>query len=331
VKNRSSFWLLIFLFPLLIAGCFYWWGRGLRPVGTSAEKIFFTINRGDGLIKISNELKKEGLIKDAFHFRIFSLILGTAKNIKAGGYYLSSTMTPREISQILTKGIDDKWVTIIEGLRSEEICRQLIQSGFAINPNEWENKVKLLNLEGKLFPDSYLIPQEANLEKIIQIIQSNFEKKVLDSFKNEINSNNLTLNEILTLASIIEKEAKIDSDRRIVAGILLKRTRNSWPLQVDATIQYAVASNNCSILQSPCDWWKNRTTYEDLKIISQYNTYLHKGLPPGPICNPGISSIKAVLNSEETDFWYYISDNKGILHFASTSDEHYANIQKYLR
>lgn len=303
-------------------GGLFWWVFGLQPVDVSnKEKVYFVVNKGDGLSEIASRLKEESLIKDPFLFKILSFVLGTASKMKMGGYYLSPSMESKEITQMLTKGVNDQWVTIIEGLRSEEIGELLIKKGFAINPEEWVKTINNSKLEGKLFPDSYLFPRGANQTTILKIIQKNFQKKVADEFKDSV----------LILASIVERETKTKEDKEMVAGILLSRIEKGWPLQVDATVQYAVTSKKCSILKSPCDWWPHNLTKEDLKINSLYNTYLHKGLPPTPICNPGLVSIKAVVNPQNSNYWYYISGKDGKMHYAKTAEEHQQNIQKYLK
>lgn len=320
------------LFSSVIAGMFFWWGYNLQPVNeNSSEKISFVVNKGDSLAEISENLKRIGLIKSPLHFRIYSLLLGTAKKNKAGSYYLSFSMTPREICLYLAKGADDQWVTIIEGLRSEQIGEIFIEKGFAVNLFEWKKQVKNQDLEGRLFPDSYLIPKGADQERILRILGQNFQKRVLGGLASELQKNQLSLEEVLTLASIVEREARHTSDRAIIAGILLNRLRDSWPLQVDASIQYAIGTQRCSLLSgSNCNWWPNSLSKDDLKINSPFNTYLNKGLPPGAICNPGLSSIKAVLQPEGTDYWFYVSDKNGIMHYARTSEEHRANVEKYL-
>lgn len=303
-------------------GGLFWWIFGLQSADVSnKEKIYFVVNKGDGVSEITNRLEKAGMIRNSLHFKILTLVLGTSKKLKAGGYYLSASMKPEGIAQMLTKGVDDQWITIIEGLRSEEIGELLIKKGFAINPEEWVKTIKNSKLEGKLFPDSYLLPRGANQGTILKIIQKNFQKKVVAGQKDSV----------LILASLVEREAKTKADKEIVAGILLKRISDGWPLQVDATVQYAVASKKCSILKSPCDWWPHNLTKENLKINSLYNTYLYKRLPPSPICNPGLVSIEAVLNPKSTNYWYYISGTDGKMRYARTVEEHQQNIRKYLK
>lgn len=320
-----------FFVSFLLMGVFFWWRQNLQPANPAgSEKVFFTVNKGEGLSEISDELKKAGLVKSSLHFRIYAVFVGVAQNIQAGGYSLSPSMQPKEIAGLLTKGVNDQWVTIVEGLRSEEIGEILIRNGFALNPAEWEAKIKTAELEGQLFPDSYLVFRGSDQEKILQIFARNFRKKVLEGLKTELSKSDLSLQEVLILASIVEREAKHDSDRGIIAGILVKRLADKWPLQVDATVQYALGSLRCSLLTSPCDWWPNRLSKDDLQIDSPFNTYLNSGLPPGAICNPGLASIKAVLQPKNSDYWFYLSDSVGVMRYARNSAEHSANIKKYL-
>jgi UPF0755 protein len=138
--------------------------------------------------------------------------------------------------------------------------------------------------------------------------------------KNFVNRVGDISDENLILASLVEREVRVDTDRKIVAGIILKRLKADWPLQIDATIQYVLGNKN--------DWWPKNI---DTKFESKYNTYLNPGIPPTPICNPGLRSIEAVLSPQNTNYWYYISDDQGVTHFAKTLAEHNLNVDKYLR
>jgi len=131
------------------------------------------------------------------------------------------------------------------------------------------------------------------------------------------------------IASLVERETRSEAERPVVAGILLKRLKAGWPLQVDAAVQYAVAGVNCSRFDPACQWWPSLTK-EDLMINSPFNTYKFKGLPPAPIANPGLSSLEAAFSPEESDYWFYLHDGQGQIHYAKTLAEHQENIQKYL-
>lgn len=332
--KKSSFFIIVgfYLFLALVLGSLLLWNRQLQPVDKLKKELAtFVVDKGESVSEITSRLKQQNLIRNEPSFKVWLVCSGIAKKIKAGSYYLSSSMTAKEIAVALTKGANDRWVTIIEGLRFEQIGELLIRKGFAINPKEWEGKIKKEGLEGRLFPDTYLFPKGATSDEILKIIEKNFQKKVQIGLKDEFSQTDLKFEEVLILASIVERETKKDKDRAIVAGILLKRLENKWPLQVDASVQYAVASQKCSLLISPCDWWPNKLSKQDLQIRSPYNTYLYLGLPPGPICSSGISSIKATLKPVSSPYWYYLSDSDGLIHYARTNEEQQQNIQKYLK
>lgn len=332
--KKSPFLIIGLMAPLiLVLGGFFWWQNSLTPVNPGQKtKTTVVIGKGENVSEIAESLKKEGLIRSTLAFKVQLLLSGTAKKIQAGSHHLSPAMSMDEIAKALTKGSADQWVTIVEGLRQEQIAALLIKSGFAINPQEWESQVKNQGLEGKLFPDSYLFPKGATQGAILKIISRNFEKKVKTDLASEITGSGLTLDQILTLASMVERESRHEEDRRIVAGILLKRWQQGWLLQTDATVQYAVANQKCQKSFNPdCDWWPQTLTKTDLQIRSPYNTYLYQALPPAPICNPGLFSIKAVLNPQPSPYWFYLSDPKGTMHYAKTDQEHAANIERYLR
>ena len=247
-------------------------------------------------------------------------------------------MSVANLSLVLTKGTNDQWVTIVEGLRQEEIGLQLIKAGFTFQFSDWQKVIETQKLEGQLFPDTYLIPVNSSIEKILAIFAKNYQKKVVVGTNNAIiNSAKFSQNDFLILASLVEREARSDTSRPIVAGIIIKRLEAGWPLQVDASVQYAVANKKCLLLitgnqslTTTCDWWKKDLTQSDLQIKSDYNTYLNRGLPPTPICNPSLSAIKAVLNPTKTDYWFYLTGSDNQMHYGRTIEEHNANIQKYL-
>jgi UPF0755 protein len=277
------------------------------------------VNRGESFSSIANRLEKENIIRSAAIFHLIALKEGTINKVQAGDFRLNPQMTPLEIGLELTHGTLDSWVTILEGWRREEIAQKLSNSGLI----DFDIDLFLKNtqkLEGQLFPDTYLIPKIATSDQIIQILNNNFKKKVAS-----------TSNENLIMASIVEREIRGSVDQKIVAGILLKRLNNNWPLQTDATVQYAVASANCKSQIANCpDWWPHNLSKIDLAIKSPYNTYLNRGLPPSPICNPGLSAIQAVLNPTATDYWFYLADSNGVTHYAKTDLEQAENIRKYI-
>ena len=316
IKSPATYLFLCFLSLGIFLGWWIW--ATSPPCDVNCSTITFTVSRGESLSSIGYRLRKVGLIRSPLVFKVLSSYLRVSGKIQAGDFRLNSNMAPREIAQQFTHGASDLKVTLIEGWRREEIAEKFSQVGLE-NFNRKEFLESTAGLEGKLFPDTYFLSRKADTVQIISLLTKTFDKKA-----GSISEQNLIL------ASLVEREVPHEDDRPVVAGILQKRLAAGWPLQVDATIQYLVGNTRCRRQPENCDWWPNGLTASDLKINSSYNTYLNLGLPPTPICNPGLSAIKAVLNSIPTDYWYYLSDKSGNTHFAKTAEEHNQNIQKYL-
>ena len=319
----AMFKLLVTLFitiiiPLVILTV--WVNQALGPVSESSKERIFVVKSGESPAVISQKLQKEGLIRNAFVFRVYLKLTGLDKQIQAGSFRLSPEQSVKEISLSLTKGRLDKWVTIIEGLRKEEIATTL-KKDFDIDKEKFLRAAR----EGELFPDTYLIPVGADEEKILAVLDTNFEKKFSDDLRAKATKNGLTQKEVLTLASIVEREARSKEERPVIAGILIKRWREGMSIAADATVQYALGYSN-----EEKNWWRKNLTEEDLKINSPYNTRIKTGLPPGPICNPGLASIKAVVSPGESPYYFYLHDEDGKVHYARTFAEHQQNIRKYL-
>lgn len=302
---------ILFLVVVVLAGAVVWWRWAAAPVGVSGKDVDFVIKKGESIEAIGKRLEQNGVIRNALAFRLTVWQQGLSNRIQAGRFKLNSGLGVAETVKILMKGTEDVWITLPEGWRKEEVAARLAANLPKFNKSNFLLKAP----EGYLFPDTYLVPQEANEDLILRLFADNFAQKF--TFISET----LTEKQILTLASLVEREAKAAVDRPIIAGILAKRLKSGWPLQVDATVQYAKGGSG--------EWWP--TVYkEDLKIKSPYNTYLNKGLPPGPICNPGLASIKAVITPQATEYWYYLTGTDGLMHYAATSADHQQNIQKYL-
>jgi len=316
-------YITIVITAFLAFSSYIFYREGTLPVNkNSTESKIFVIKKGESLNQIINNLSSEGLIRNRLVFYIIIKQLGLEKNIQAGDFRLSPSMDAYQIAKTLTHGSIDIWTTIIEGLRKEEIA-QIISREFGIPESEFLKYAK----EGYLFPDTYLIPKDATPETILKIFSDNFKAKYDNNLKKKAAKMGLTDEEVLIFASLVEKEAKYDQDRQKVASIILKRYNNGWPLQVDASIQYALGYQ---VLEKT--WWKKYLTYDDLEIDSPYNTYKNTKLPPTPICNPGLASIEAVVNADtSTPYWYYLSDKSGHMHYARTLEEHERNKEMYLK
>lgn len=323
--------LLVFGLALCALG-FFWWSWAKQAVSLQeSEKKTFVILKGESTNSIAQRLYQEGLIRSPLIFKIVVYKEMLAGKIQAGSFQLSPSMAPREIGEILTHGTNDIWLTIPEGWRSEEIVQELTQELAGESNQDFTKEIrKFIENEGYLFPDTYLFPKQATSGLIIKAMKDNFARKFHSGLAEEAEKKGLTPEEVVILASLVEREVKHDEDRPLVAGILIKRWQNDWPLQVDATVQYVKANDQQLTTKDQINWWP-KVTKDDLEISSPYNTYQYSGLPPTPICNPGLASIEAVIYPQETAYWYYLSDNQGNMHYAATIDEHNQNIAKYLQ
>jgi len=316
-------YILLFLIILTSFSFFLFYKEGSLPVNKNGQvsKIFI-IKQAEPLDTIVNNLANEGLIRNKIIFYLIVKQLGIEKKIQAGDFRLSANMSATEVAKNLTHGTLDVWITLIEGMRKEEMA-QVISKNLDIPEIEFIKKAE----EGYVFPDTYLVPRTASAEMILSIVNNNFKNKFNEELHTQMKNKKLSEKQVLILASLVEREARQASTREKVAGIILKRYLTDWPLQIDATVQYILGYQ-----PNEKSWWKKNLTEEDLKIDSPYNTYKNKGLPPEPISNPSLSSIKAVINADEnTPYWYYMTDKNGVMRYAITLEEHQANINKYLQ
>jgi len=314
---------LAILFAVIGFGGYIMYKEGTLPVNKqSQEPVMFVIDQGQNLNTIINNLSKQDLIRNRLVFYLVVKQLGIERSIQAGDFRLSQLMNAYELAKELTHGSIDIWVTVPEGLRKEEIA-EIMSKKFSISETEFNTLAE----EGYLFPDTYLVPKNPTAKQIINIMQANFDSKYTAEYSAQAQQNGLTDKETLILASIVEREAKFDSDRQQIASILLRRYQEQYPLQVDATIQYALGYQ-----PEQERWWKKSLTYADLGLKSPYNTYNTTGLPPTPISNPGIASIAAVAQADpKTPYRFYLSEPSGKTHYAKTYEEHQNNIERYLK
>ncbi|MEK7551020.1 MAG: endolytic transglycosylase MltG [Patescibacteria group bacterium] len=317
MKRIITVVVLILVFVIISV---FWWQNGVLPVNSqnNSPKIF-VVENGQGVREIANSLKKEGLIRDPVIFFLITKQTGLDKKIQAGDFRLNPSMNAYEIAESLTHGTLDIWVTIPEGYRAEEIADMLEEK----MPNYDQSWRQTLNQnEGYLFPDTYLMPRDADVDTIISIFKNNFQTKY-DSVKS-LKTNNLPESQTLILASLVEREARLEEDRPLVASVIYNRLSIGMKLDIDATLQYILGYQ-----EDEKRWWKKGLTNEDKKINSPFNTYTNPSLPPRPISNPGLSAIKAALNPAETNYLYYITDQNGKNRYATSLEEHNANIEKY--
>lgn len=311
---------------------FLWWKGAIRSVGGSEETRSFLVTKGSSASQVANKLEEENLVRSSLAFKFYVQLTGRAKRIPSGEFELSSAQNLFEIVGDLLEGPKAVWTTVPEGLRREEIVERFV-SGLSKEGEDATNFRKeflglTLNMEGKIFPDTYLLPKTITAAKTVALIESTFEKRIA-LIGEDISSSSLTFEEIIILASLLERETITEEEKPVVAGILMNRLNGDWPLQVDATVQYALASIRCKG-KIDCDWWPKSLTRNDLETKSSFNTYKNQGLPSSPIANPGLNSIKAAASPETTEYWFYLHDNSGKIRYGKTIEEHNANVRKYL-
>ncbi|MBI3954666.1 endolytic transglycosylase MltG [Candidatus Collierbacteria bacterium] len=320
--------IFLILLPIIVLISLYFFLS--KPVNqNSTTPIEFEITSGQSLDSIAQNLKQARLIRSKEVFKITIFRLGLGRKIQAGFFYLSSSKSTPEIAKSLTKAnAKQYWITIPEGLRRQEIAN-LIHDALSVDPanNQFDPElfIKLTaDLEGRLFPDTYAFPINFTTEDVVEKLTATFNK-VISSLA--IPPGELDL--VVILASLIEREAGGSNDKSEISGILKNRLNNRWPLQVDASVQFALASSRCRI--RICDWWPKKLSKADLNIDSPFNTYRYPGLPPEPISNPGKESLQAAANPNQTANWFYLHDAQGQVHYAKTIEDHNRNICIYLK
>ncbi|MFI5347002.1 MAG: endolytic transglycosylase MltG [Elusimicrobiota bacterium] len=243
-------------------------------------------------------------------FRLFLKVGRFDRHLKPGTYSFRVHEWPTTVVRKLTLGLnEDVKVVIPEGFRASQIAERLAADGIA-DAGDFEAYVKLKKLEGRLFPSTYHFPPGYGADRVAARMSEAFDREIGAAYANANPKPELALEEALTLASIVEREAVLPQERPIIAAMYLNRLRKRMPLQADPTVQYALGH------------WKKGMTRDDLKTPSPYNTYLHQGLPPGPICNPGLGSFGAVLAPVHTQALYMVADTKGGHNFSETNEEH---------
>ncbi|MDE6182666.1 MAG: endolytic transglycosylase MltG, partial [Eubacteriales bacterium] len=305
------------------------------------QEVILSIPEGAGLKTISNTLKEEGIIESDLFFRLKCKEMGIDTNFKPGEFTLNKNMDFFEIIEVLqTAQGDDTQVKFLikEGETQEDIGKNLEENGI-ISYNEFMEACNTLTfdyeflkempikeertskLEGYLYPDTYFIKKGESAESIINKFLKRFDELYTDEMRKLTKEKGLTIDEVVIMASIIEKEIKYAPERKIAASVIFNRIEQGMPLQMDATVLYAKKEHS------------DRTTIADTKIESPYNTYYVKGLPIGPISNPRIDCIEAVLNPEKTNYIYYVvkDDNTGEHFYTEDYNEFLSAKEKYLK
>jgi UPF0755 protein len=325
---------------LVIAGVRQFWesvaGTG---TGRSTETVTVRIRPGDGPAEISQTLERAEVIRNGLIFRTLVRLRNAGGKFSAGDHQLVRGMSMNQIIDVLTApprfDIAEISVTFQEGLRLEEYAAKLKEAGVIEQEKDFLDATREdydfpflrfrpsgVGLEGYLFPDTYRFVKGTPAREIITRMLRTFDQRVPADLRAKAEAQRRTIHQVVTLASIVEREAQKAEERRTVAGVYLNRLKREMPLQADPTVQYAIGR--------PGDWWpKGQALANALRVPGPYNTYMMPSLPPGPIANPGLASIRAVLEPEEHDYLYFVAKGDGTHAFARTLDEHNANVRRY--
>ncbi len=321
-------------------------------VNEEINQNIFVIEKGEGLKEVSERLEQEGLVGSKKLFQLYTFFSNARKNILPGEYNLESGTSFKNLVNILTSQslASEIEVTILESWTNREIGVALENKGLVTQAefsealaeigqqkSDWLKEFNFLSevlddkvlsvigkdphqiLQGYLFPDTYRFYKETTAQAIIKKMLNNFDQKIDNEMRLKFQESGRTIHEIVTLASIVEKEASLDQDRRLIADLFWDRLSINWAMQSDATINYVLSTSNL------------QPTFEDTRALSPYNTYLHPGLPPGPINNPSLSSIRATIYPIENDYCCFLTNHEGKNIFSRTIEEHYRNKEIYLK
>jgi len=310
-----------------------------QPAGSDDTPAAFVIEPGETVAQVADRLKQAGLVSDAELFRRYVQYHGLDAGIEAGEFTLRQTMTIPQIAQALQEGQrHEQTVTIQEGLRLEQVAAAVAtqtnipqEEFLALVTGGWRaaglgfdflsDLPQGATLEGFLFPETYRLPEQATAMDLASRMLETFAARVTPGMRAAAANRGLNPHQLITLASIVEREAVLEQERPLIAGVYYNRLDSGWYLGACPTVQYG--------LGAPDNWWPQFTP-EATDLDSPYNTYRHLGLPPGPICSPGLASIQATAYPATTDYFFFLADcqkNDGSHLFAVTEEEHLNNYQ----
>ncbi len=328
LKSRVMVILAVMLVTGIIFAAFVY-QYATTPASASPDEQVVEIKPGMTLKKVAHFLADKELLKEPSNFMLYTYLQGEQNRIQAGEYRLSPSMPPRDILEALTSGMAVLYVvTIPEGYRITEIADLLETKGLAEKAAfiEATRNQELLDsmhipsgsLEGYLYPETYRFSKAAGARRIVQTLLDTFKERVLQSERvQQVKAMQFTFHEIVTLASLIEKETGLGKERTLISSVFHNRLIKKMRLQTDPTVIYAMADFDGNIRK------------KDLSIDSPYNTYKHFGLPPGPIASPGLESIQAAMNPEESAFLYFVSRKNGSHQFSTNYKDHTRAVRKY--
>lgn len=290
----------------------------IQPPDDFPVQQLVTVSSGQSVTEIADSLVAQRVIRSALAFRIITVLTGNERSLSAGDYLFKM---PRDVVSVARAisigafGLEPEKIRIPEGATTRSMA--IIYQSHLERFSSENFLAKATPLEGYLFPDTYFFLPNANEDTVIEAMQQAFYKQI-EQLNPPIASSTHSLRDIVILASILEREASNSDDRRKIAGVLYNRLAKKMPLQVDVTFLYTLGKNSFQL------------TLEDLRSDNPYNTYVHKGLPPGPIGSPSLDSLNAALNPAKSNYLFYLADNTGVTHFSRTYQEHLAKKRLYL-
>lgn len=298
------------------------------PLNPTANEKLFSILPGQNLAAISIQLESESIISSSRCFKLYARIKKAGKKLKAGEYLLSASNTPAQILEIFLKGKVKLYkIMIPEGWNIKQISREIEDNGFCdasffltlCHDNDFIKSlnIKSISLEGYLFPDTYFFPKHTSCENIIQTMTDHFKKSFTPAMIHRAEELGFSIHEIVTLASIIEKETANAAERPLISSVFHNRLKKDMRLETDPTVIYGIENFDGNIKR------------KHLQMLTPYNTYKIKGLPIGPIANPGILSLQAALYPARSDFLFFVSKKDTTHKFSKTNKEHNEAVRKY--
>jgi len=317
--------------------------RGRGPIAVAEATVRVQVPSGAGGAAIGRQMERVGVIADGGLFATLTALMGLQGHLAAGTYEFGRGVPVADAVRRIRAGVTVPAVTVTipEGKRLEEVAAILERQG-VVSAAEFlaaahgdypqtsaRDRPPGSTLEGYLFPDTYFFTRHANAQEVVQRLLATFEERLSPELRAAFQTQGLTLHEAVTLASIVEREAQVPDERPLIAAVFLNRLHTGMPLQADPTVQYALATDGTSVQRY--GWWKRELTTDDLKVDSPYNTYARGGLPPGPICNPGLAALRAVAYPAPVKYLYFVAKGDGTHAFAETLAEHNRNVARYQR
>ncbi|MBI5222536.1 MAG: endolytic transglycosylase MltG [Candidatus Magasanikbacteria bacterium] len=355
-----KYFLLLSVFCILSFVWFVYSEIYISQAQKGVEKVVFEVMDGEWAAVLAYRLEEEGVIRNAWLFKKYLSIKGLDKTIGIGKFEVMAPITLARVAEALGKpDVNVKMMTIIPGWNLRQVAEYLVSAGFATNTeavylvtgkpavlyqkcpvythndggkstlcfgnepiilsNDIEARPPQVSFEGYLSPDTYQVYSNASVFDILVKLMVKRNDELMNFYPQPLQRSGRTVHEILTMASILEREVKTEKDKRLVADIFWRRYDKNWALQADSTVHYALNKTG-----------EVFTTQEERGSISPWNTYKYPGLPPSPICNPSLESIKAALYPEKNDYWYFLTGKDGAVHYAKTLEEHNENKVNYL-